>query len=44
MFAIKELNKEGIVPVIMYVKGLPKVIVLDDALPLEFFSDNAYEF
>lgn len=44
MFAIKELNKEGIVPVIMYVKGLPKVVVLDDALPLEFFSDNAYEF
>jgi len=43
-FAIKEINKEGIVPVILYVKGLPKVIVLDDALPLEFFSDNAYEF
>lgn len=38
------MNKEGVVPVIMFVKGLPKVIVLDDALPLEFFSDNAYEF
>lgn len=44
MFAIKELNKEGIVPVILYPKGLPKTIVLDDSLPIEFFSDGAYEF